>query len=461
MRQIVKLMAVTIVCIVMGACSNDDVNPVQNDAKAVITLNTAALYEQLNTTSEMNAFLADSKNYVYATVLIYDQQGSLVKQSTKKAQSLQPLEYQLEGIDDGTYTLVAFQTAAGEETVWSLTDVEKLSGVRVAIPDRTLLPAEVALGTASQTITISNGTCKAEVSAKSVGSIIETQAVNYTAADEVKALSMTYFADIRGVYLDPSRTGTDRLDIVSDNLHRFDQVGDKETILEGNIKWKGFALYTGEQIKLDLAKYIPEEGLFYTFAPAVLDMKPGGNYVFYYDNDPQQLYKLYAGTHEGLAEWLAKRNADPYATKPCMAFGSTMDDMIAFMKTNYGWWINDMPDKQTELDDMLGLWKITFSNGNAVIRYHFETQDGQKMVMSNFDYMDTKISVDVMKAQLVKEGYNYKGYLKSPWYTDIINYVYMPDDESLEIQITDWGNGKWSIGYQLPDPNDLKNLITE
>ena len=75
MRQIVKLMVVTIVCIVMGACSNDDVNPVHNDAKAVITLNTAALYEQLNTTSEMNAFLADSKNYVYATVLIYDQQG--------------------------------------------------------------------------------------------------------------------------------------------------------------------------------------------------------------------------------------------------------------------------------------------------------------------------------------------------------------------------------------------------
>ena len=461
MKQIVRLMAVTIMCVVMCACSNDDLNPVANDAKAVITLNTAALYEQLNTTGDMKTFLADSKNYVYATVLIYDQQGSLVEQITKKTTSLQPLEYQFESIADGTYIMVAFQTAAGEEAVWSLADVEKLSDVRVALPVRAMLPAEVALGTASKTITISNGACKVEINAESVGSIIETQAVNYTAADELRALAQTYYADIRGVYLDPSRTGIDRLDIANNYLCRFCQFGDKKTILEGDLKWKGFALYTGEGIRMLLSKYNLEEDAFYTFAPAVLDMKPGGNYVFYYDNDPQQLYKTYAGTHEGLAKWLAKRNADPYALDFCMEFGSSLSDIYAYMKSNYGWWICTTPDGKLELDEQLGLWKAIYHNDNSDIRYHFETQDGQKMCFASFDYQDKILSIDVMKAQMAKEGYIYKGYLKSPWVANVVNYVYMPEDESLEVQLTDWGNGKWSVGFQLPDPNDLKNLITE
>lgn len=461
MKQNLKLMAMAIVSLVLAACSNDDSNSEINSNKAVVTLNTAALYEELNTTSDMNAFLANGENHVSAGVLIYDQQGNLVQQITNTTRTLKPLEFSLKDIGDGTYTMVVFQTAVGDETVWTLTNANKLSDVRLAIPDRTLLPAEVALGTASQTITISDGICKAEVNAKSVGSIIETQAVNYMAADETKALSLSYFADIRGIYLDPSRTATNRLDIVGDNLHRFDQVGDKKTILEGDIKWKGFALYTGEGIQLELTKYRPEDNMFFSISHAVLDMKPGENYVFYYDNDPQQLYKTYAGTHEGLAKWLAKRNADPYAVEICMAFGSGLDDVFAYMKSNYGWWRCDMPDGKPELDEDLGLWYILFSTDNAGMRYHFNTQDGQNMCMSSYDYYDSNLSTDVMKQQLVKEGYNYKGYIKSQWSTNVTNDIYMPDDESLEIQLIDWRNGTWSVGFQLPDPNDLSKLITE
>lgn len=69
------------------------------------------------------------------------------------------------------------------------------------------------------------------------------QVENLSEEEGLTGLSQIYMADIRGIYLDPTRTGEDRLDMVDTSGHRFSQLGDKTTVLSGNLKWKGFALY--------------------------------------------------------------------------------------------------------------------------------------------------------------------------------------------------------------------------
>jgi len=451
------ILCCTLTTAVLTACTNSDNSVIESDG---ITLNTAALYNELNTTADMNTFLADSKNRVYATVLIYDKQGSLIEQFTKETHTLHPLTFDVEGIADGTYTLVAFQSAAGEESVWSLADAERLSDVHVAIADRTLLPVEVALGIASKTIRISGGTCRAKISPKSVGSIVETRAMGYTAADDAKALSLAYFADIRGVYLSPDRTADDRLDLVGTSEHRFCQVGDKKAVLEGDIVWKGFSLYTGQDVDLMLCKYDPETNLFNVLTQARVDMKPGGNYVFYFDNNALQLLRTFAGTQQGLDQWLDNRNANPLQVKPYIEFGSSLSSVVDYMKKNYGWWCSLPTDYSLTFSEDYGLWVIRYYSGMLFMDYCFNNQDGQELFYCQYVNYDSNISIDDMKAQLVSQGYTYKGIFNYPNVDEQSKYYYYQSaDEKLEVTLIDWADGTWSVTFQLPDPNDLQYLV--
>ena len=101
----------------LTACSDNDSDG-GDTPKAVVTVKTAALYEQLGITDEIKEFLADSKNYIDATVLLYDQQGSLKGKFAGQAHTLDPLEIKVSGVADGTYTLLAVQTGAKGEPQW-------------------------------------------------------------------------------------------------------------------------------------------------------------------------------------------------------------------------------------------------------------------------------------------------------------------------------------------------------
>lgn len=81
--------------------------------------------------------------------------------------------------------------------------------------------------------------------------------------------------------------------------------------------------------------------------------------------------------------------------------------------------------------------------------------------MSEFLCFNNNITVDMMKSELEREGYTYRGRLVYPDIEGITYSLYMPEDEQLEVMLIDWGDGVWSVAYQYPDPNDLQFLVEE
>ena len=463
MKKISNLILMAVAAVVFSACGNSDLYPViDNGGKASVVINTSALYEELGIVDEMNEFLADSKNYVYATVLVYDHDGKLVTTTTQKSRTLQPMSINAGEIQDGTYTMVALQSAAGDACVWTLTDQANLSTVKVAIADRTLLPSTVALGTTSQTISVSDGQFQATVSPKAAGCIVEGQVENLSEEEGLTALSLLYMADIRGIYLDPARTGGDRLDMVDTSGHRFSQLGDKTTVLSGSLKWKGFALYCADDVKLYIAKYSPDsqEDLFWTLSFGNTELKAGGKYVFYYDFAPQQLFNTYVGTQQGLDAWKTDRAQAPLAIKPFLQFGSNLDGVKDYLKSTYGWWSN-MQATDLEFDEDDGFWEAKYGFGSFYAKFYFDSEMGDNYLVSEFLCYNTSITVDMMKSELEREGYTYRGKLVYPDSEEITYSLFMPENNQVEVVLIDWGDGIWSVTYQYPDPDDLQYLVED
>ena len=458
MKKFARLMGIAIAVLTFGACSNNDLSPVSPfDAKEGVVLNTADLYDELGTTSEMREFLADSKNSISVTMLIYDQQGKLVKQLNEKTSSLQPMNVEVKGLDDGKYTLIVAQTAEDDNPVWTLTNQELMDSVKLATIERAMLPATVALGTATETIEVKDGAFKAVVGIKAAGSIIEAEAADLAKDDDIKALSLGYRADIRGMYLDPCRTGIDRLVLLGDSIHRFCEIGDRKTVMRGKRIWKSFTLMCGDNVDVFMCKWNEQENLFFDFTHAQLDLKPGGNYVFYYTFNKQKMLNTYAGDSEGKTKWLAETAEKPYELKPLMQFGVSLADVNKYMKENYGWWSCEAGD-ELEFDDDLGFWTKKFRAGDMVMSYFFETQDGQNMVYNNYYYYGSVIDIATIGSELVRQGYIYKGMLKYPFAEESKFYLYMDAEEKYEVTLVDWGNKVWMISYQPVDPNDLQFL---
>lgn len=147
--------------------------------------------EQLGIIDEMNEFLSDNKNYIYATVLV-------------------------------------IQTAAKDEPVWMLTNENRLENIEMTIPDNTLLPPYMSLGKATKTVTVKDGNFQTEVSAEALGAIIEAQVKGLKKVDNVNRVMLTNWIVINGVYPDPNRTGDERLDIKDYDLSVLNVLGNKE-----------------------------------------------------------------------------------------------------------------------------------------------------------------------------------------------------------------------------------------
>ena len=463
MKTIAKLMALSIAATTIVACTNME-NPVMPDgSKAVVTVKIADLYKQLGITAEMTEFLANGQNYIYATVLFYDQQGSLKGMFTEQSHTLTPLDINISGIADGTYTLLAIQAAAKGEPVWTLTNENSLEEVEMTIPDGTLLPPYMSLGRVTQTVTVKDGALQAEVSVEALGAIIEAQVKGLTKDDNVNRVMLNNWIVINGIYLDPNRTGGDQIDVADYDGRVLNVLGDKEgAVIEGDVSWKNFSLYCVDYpVSLDIYKGSPGE-YSYKWMAGGTTLKPGGKYVIYLDNDPNQLKQLYCGTYEGLDAWLKKRAEHPYAIYPYLKLGSSVDEARKHIAANDESWVRWSQYGLYPSEDGLNFWYDGYFAGSNYVYYYYETEDGKNLKFVHYYYNGGTLSSDVMVPELEEMGFTYKGIIKYPEAPDEQYFIYLSEDGEIEAQRVNWSSdSSWSISFQPTDPDDLELLITE
>ena len=444
---------------VFTACSNNDNDAGGTPVKATVTVKTAALYEQLGITDEINEFLADSKNYIYTTVLIYDQQGSLKGKFTGQAHTLDPLEIAVSGIADGTYTMLAVQTGAKGEPQWTLTNEESLSEVEMTIPDDTMLPPYMSLGSATQTVTVNGGAIQAEVSAEALGAIIEAQVKGLTKDDNVNRVMLGNWIVLNGIYLGPDHVGSDRLDVADYDIRRLNTYGDKEgPAIEGDVSWKNFSLYcVDNEVTLQVYKGLIGKGTSDLWMEGGTTLKPGCKYVVYADNDPKQLKQMYCGTYEGLDAWLKKRAEQPYTIYPYLKFGASVEEVRKHIEANDESWINyGLYQKEGET-----FWCDQYWIAYNEIEYFFKTEDGKDLWHIRYDYFGGTLTSDVMVPQLKEMGFTYKGIVEFPYFPGVKYYLYLSEDGETEVLRSEQTPGYWALEFMPTDPEDLKLLETE
>ena len=103
MKKIIYLMAAVIVALAFNACSTNDnpITPSTPSGRAVITLNTAAMYEEVGI-AKLIEFNLNKLLCIADTVLIYDQNGRLVNKLGTVTKSFEPQTFEFDDLPNGT-----------------------------------------------------------------------------------------------------------------------------------------------------------------------------------------------------------------------------------------------------------------------------------------------------------------------------------------------------------------------
>lgn len=195
MKKIFTMMAVAIVALTFNACSEDD-NPNPSDipvgGKNVITVNTEALYKELNAIQEITSEMTEDSSFIEGTVLVYDADGNLVKQYSKEIHQVETITFETEEFPNGTYTLVAIQRLNfhGYE-IWKLIDIDQLYTARIEYGNNAYQVIQNALGIASETVTVADKSIEANLTPKAAGSIVSFRADGlYESSNIISSLCM-------------------------------------------------------------------------------------------------------------------------------------------------------------------------------------------------------------------------------------------------------------------------------
>lgn len=451
-----KLMAAAALCCMMTAftaCSLDD-NPVAPVCgRAMITVNTAALYDELNITDEVSDALDDGRISIIDTVLIYDQAGDLVTKLGAKSSTLQPITFDTEDLVNGTYTLVAWQSTCNrkDKTVWSISGEEQLSTVNLYTIYENI-DCTRALGYASATVTIDYGFTDVDVQPKSLGSIIDIQIDNLTEDTGYSRVALTGDNSqyVIGCKLDPSLSEEDRW--IMEREHDWSEsVG---YIATGKTGKKGFTLTHGDNVHYVLWG-INEDNNWEWITSSNFNLGTGENNIYYFDMNRRNWQPSFYGTHEDFAIWKADRDAGLLVVDPCLDWGCSIDDVEQHIKAKQ-WWRHG--NDKLEIWETWGMWHKWYYVANLLTeQYLFETEDGQNLRLVLSLCHDSNVPFEVAHTSILKQGYIYAGKVVFPG--DDPGDIYFSADGETEVQAYLFDDGRWEITYQPTDPNDLQYII--
>ncbi len=449
-----KLMAAAALCCMMTAftsCSVDD-NPVAPVCgRAMITVNTAALYDELENTDLVSTDLDDGKISLVDTVLIYDQTGNLVIKLGAKSSTLQPITFDSEDLFNGTYTLVVWQTAVNNQydvLPWYISGEEQLSTVNLTTPYENIGGA-FALGYAAATVAINNGFTNVDLQPKSLGSVVDVHVDNFTEDTGYSRLALTGGNSqyVFGCKLDPSLPEEDRWIKGSDKSETICYIA------TGDTGRKVFTLTHGDNVKYVL--WGLKNNKWEWIIESYYNLGTGDKTAYYFDMKRRSWQPPFFGTPEDFEAWKADRDEGILVVDPCLDWGCSIDDVEQHVKAKQ-WWAygND----KLEIWEAWGMWhKWYYVASSLTEQYLFKTEDGQNLNVVLSICHDSSVPLDVAHNSLLKQGYTCAGKVVFPGYAP--RDIYFSADGKTEVQTILYGDGRWEIFYQPTDPDDFQYIV--
>ncbi len=117
-----------------------------------------------------------------------------------------------------------------------------------------------------------------------------------------------------------------------------------------------------------------------------------------------------------------------------------------------------------EHDENCDKWFLFYeNNGKMNIYFLFDDEQGNGLYMVEFEFF-TPCNVDKIRAELSGLGFKYKGLLYWDIYPEDLLYMYLSNDEKLEVLLDVENCGDydfWYVSFQSFDKDDLNHLIDE
>lgn len=166
------------------SCSNDDIAITRD---VTIKVNTANVISHLSAEAQNTISAIGTDRSVRTLATLYDTNGNLVKSVYGMMSSFGEKQFSMQGITEGTYTLITFvdiidnnSTKANKDTFWGFYDFSTLSTAKISRLDGDVARNGIGtiLGVSSQKITIDGDNKEIVVNPTMPGSIIRTEYYN-------------------------------------------------------------------------------------------------------------------------------------------------------------------------------------------------------------------------------------------------------------------------------------------
>lgn len=390
LRKQSALIGCAIAMFAMTACSTDD-NPTDNSGRALIQLNTDFLYNELKIPNSASSLLQNDDIKLVGAVLIYDEEGYLVKEMTDTIDNLAPITFDAGRLTNGTYTFVAFQHIFDNYQLWELQDKDQLSTVKI-FKDRKRVLYYRALGVVSQTVTIDGSIGLVEMTPKAAGTMIDVH-VNRT-ENLNNDISLSIQKQGIGIYLDPALSDAERIEYAP-------EVNLSSTYLYPNESYYPYFVLTEGNMNSILFHWHPEENLYWSvWWNQPISLKPGTRISYYYDDTPQLFYKTYVGPYDDFDAWYQDSREHLYALKPLVPYGATKEEAMQYMAESGVY--NYLKEIGT-IDGSPAMWYPLDPTSKFNL---FVLVNEEKGVYCNvFTYNKDDIPLSLVEDEIIKMGY--------------------------------------------------------
>ena len=458
MKKMIYLMTAVIVTLAFHACSIDDNPAPPSTGQAVITVNTAAMFEEVGLAELIESNLP--KNLCLAdTVLIYDQNGQLVSKLGTVTKSFESLTFEFDDLPNGTYTLVGWQTSYIDKGTtadkhFALANEEELSTVKV-VQLEPIHNVATTNGLASATVTVNGNSFEATVTPKLVGSILNLKSEKSPQEygfDEISLYRMDLVTT--GIWLDPARSEDDRwiTEPIVDDPYPFAYLYQNET------EFMHYTFEHGDDLPLSVVTWKPV-GDTYEANEIVKEghhkLLNGSNVVYYFDVDRASYQPPFCGPEDQLPAWKADRDAGILVNDPYLKWGGNLAEVEAHKQTKQFWSVGN---DQLEFWENNGWHYWYYVASGFTEQYLFETKDGQDLTCVMCICHDATLPIDVFTKSLQLQGYTYLGKLHYPD-TEDYDDLFLSADGKTEAMVYLNFNGGCIIEYFPFDPEDLNYIV--
>ncbi len=457
MKKMIYLMTAVIVAMTFFACTDDD-NTSNASGRAVITVNTVAIYEEVGLAEAIESSQPDLMS-ITDTLLIYDQNGHLVNKLGTVTKSLEPQTFEVDNLPNGTYTLVAWQSGytndeATADRHFVLADQEELSTVKLVQLDF-INNVACANGLVSATVTVEGNTFEATVTPKLVGSFVNLKSEKALQEYGIEQIALYRMDQVtRGLYLDPARTEDDRwiMEPIAEDPLPFAYIAPNE------LEYQHYTLEHGDDVVFSLVTwtpvgndYVPNE----IVAQGHHKLPNGSRMTYYFDVDRVSYQPPFFGPADQLSAWKADRDAGILVNDPYLKWGGNLAEVEAHIKAKQFWAEGNYHPEFWEGNGWHRWYHIA---SKFTEQYLFETEDGQNLTSMVCICYDPSLPIDMFNKSLLLQGYTYLGKLHYPD-TEDYDDLFLSADEKTGVLVYPNSYGGWVMDYAPFDPDDLDYVI--